>query len=213
MKKLNKLFSFTNFNHYNISVLLIFSLFVSSCGDGLGNKQINELGNLGVSLVKASGDGQFSEPGQQFDHPIVISVVDPVGNPIPNVEIEFSSSNSDVTILKKSTKSDSNGDASTNIIAPIKLNQKFTVTAQVPNGNISVVFNLATYPEQLLIISDGPTYNFESEAVGATRSYAFTLSNTGDTKATDIFGQVEDLPFTFKGGSYPGTGGTCGVEL
>ncbi|MCB9025376.1 MAG: Ig-like domain-containing protein [Bdellovibrionaceae bacterium] len=194
-------------------LLLLSSSFIA-CTEGIGNKQITEQGSLGINLVVASGDGQFADPGQKFNYPIVAKVVDPLGDPIPGVTVEFSTEESNgASILTASTISDRTGNVATNILAPNKLDKKFVVYAKLPKGQIQIPFNLATFPEQLLVISDGPTYDFESEAVGAVRSFAFILDNTGTSKATNISGFIEDLPFKFKGGAFPGTGGTCGLEL
>ncbi|MCB0367731.1 MAG: choice-of-anchor D domain-containing protein, partial [Bdellovibrionales bacterium] len=65
----------------------------------------------------------------------------------------------------------------------------------------------------LLAISDGPTYDFGAKATGSSTDYTFTVDNTGDVAATAMSGTGLAAPFTFKGGSYPGTGGTCAAFL
>lgn len=194
--------------------LFTLSLLLIACGEGVGNKEIEAQGNLGVNLVIASGDKQYVDPGQKYKNPIVVKVVDPIGDPIPGVEIEFVDNGTEgVTILSPLATSDSTGTVATNVLAPDQLNQTFEVTAKVTKGSKSVNFELHTFPEQLLVISDGPTYNFENEAVGSSRSFPFVLDNTGDKTATGIFGQTSELPFHFKGGAFPGTGGTCTSTL
>ena len=65
----------------------------------------------------------------------------------------------------------------------------------------------------LLAISDGPTFNYTGVVDGTTSDHAFTVSNTGGATATAIVPTALALPFSFKGGAYPGTGGTCGAAL
>ncbi|MCB0357953.1 MAG: choice-of-anchor D domain-containing protein, partial [Bdellovibrionales bacterium] len=65
----------------------------------------------------------------------------------------------------------------------------------------------------LLTISDGPTYDYGIKAVGSTNDHSFTINNTGGVPATALAGVALTPPFSYKGGSYPGTGGTCGVSL
>ncbi len=194
--------------------LLLSAFILSACSQGIGNKEIQQFGNLGISLIASSGSEQFVDPGQKFENPVVVKVVDPVGNPINGVPISFVTDGTEnVSILSPTGVTDKTGTFATNVVAPNVLNKKFQVFAQVSNGQIKVPFNLATFPEQLLVISDGPTYNFESEAVGSTRFYGFVLDNTGTTPATHIFGQIDNLPFHFRGGFFPGTGGTCTTVL
>lgn len=62
-------------------------------------------------------------------------------------------------------------------------------------------------------ISDGPTYSFGSLAVGGSLDKTFVVTNTGSLGASALAGSGLAAPFTFKGGSYPGAGGSCGTIL
>jgi hypothetical protein len=64
-----------------------------------------------------------------------------------------------------------------------------------------------------ITISDGGTYDFGTWATGSTRDKTLTLTNAGDFAASSIAGQGLAAPFTFKNGSFPGTGGTCTATL
>ena len=68
-------------------------------------------------------------------------------------------------------------------------------------------------PSATLTISDGPTYNFGMTALGASEDHTFLLTNPGARTAYRISGGGLTDPFQFKGGSFPGTGGTCGNSL
>ena len=65
----------------------------------------------------------------------------------------------------------------------------------------------------LLGLSDGPTYDFNLVAIGATAEKALTLTNSGGFQAASLTGSGLAAPYAFKGGSYPGTGGTCSSSL
>ncbi|MEQ1877292.1 MAG: choice-of-anchor D domain-containing protein, partial [Bdellovibrionia bacterium] len=194
---------------YFLAVLFL----LNGCSGGAGNKEISS-GNLGLTIISANGDNQFADPGQKFRTPLVAKVVDPLGKPVPGVSVTFSSeSKKDFQLLDTGLTTDGAGAAAANIIAPSELNAEFIVYASLPGGSPSVAFLLHTYPEQLLIISDGPTYSYGTQAIGSEQDYSFVLSNTGTKDATNIFGQVKDLPFKFKGGNYPGVGGNCSTSL
>ncbi len=64
-----------------------------------------------------------------------------------------------------------------------------------------------------LTISDGPTFNFGTKATGSSSDKTFTITNTGGVPATSVVGTGPTSPFSFKGGAYPGTGGTCASSL
>lgn len=67
--------------------------------------------------------------------------------------------------------------------------------------------------EANLSISEAGTYNFGTVARGSTTEKEFTISNSGGFVATSITGSGLAAPYTFKGGSYPGTDGTCGTSI
>jgi hypothetical protein len=64
-----------------------------------------------------------------------------------------------------------------------------------------------------LSISNGPTYSFGNVYVTYTASFTFTVTNSAATAATSMSAAALSAPFSFVGGSYPGTNGTCGVTL
>ena len=64
-----------------------------------------------------------------------------------------------------------------------------------------------------ITITDGPTYDFGTQATGSINTHTFTLNNTGAVDATTITGTGLAAPFQFAGGTYPGTAGTCGATI
>jgi hypothetical protein len=65
----------------------------------------------------------------------------------------------------------------------------------------------------VLAISDGPTFDFQTQATGSTTTHAFTVTNTGGVDAANITPAALSAPFGFPGTGYPGTLGTCGTTL
>ena len=60
-----------------------------------------------------------------------------------------------------------------------------------------------------LSLSDGVTYDFGSQILTTTSEKTVTVTNNGGFSATSLSGSGLNPPFDFKGGGYPGTGGTC----
>ena len=63
------------------------------------------------------------------------------------------------------------------------------------------------------ITFDGGTYNFGQVIQSTTSEKIITISNPGPTNFTSLTPPVLSAPYSYKGGSYPGTGGTCGISL
>ncbi len=65
----------------------------------------------------------------------------------------------------------------------------------------------------LLVISDGPVFDFGSVQASSSSSKVFTVTNLGGFTAIALSGGGLAAPFSFTGGAYPGVGGTCGSSL
>jgi len=65
----------------------------------------------------------------------------------------------------------------------------------------------------LLTLSESDPYDFSSVTEGSTTSHTFIVTNTGSVPALTVGGSGLTAPFSFLGGSYPGTGGTCGGTI
>jgi len=65
----------------------------------------------------------------------------------------------------------------------------------------------------VLSITDGASYSYGNSVVPVTVEHTFTLSNGVGATATTLTSVAPVAPFAFKGGTYPGTGGTCNTSL
>lgn len=67
-------------------------------------------------------------------------------------------------------------------------------------------------PTALLIFSEGATYDFGASLKNIVFEKTMTISNSGAAEAKSLSASLP-APFSFKGGVYPGTSGTCGTSL
>jgi hypothetical protein len=91
-----------------------------------------------------------------------------------------------------------------------------TLTVQYNDGaaNQSVSIDLdGTGVSTAVLAISNSNYNFGNKPTGSSTDFTFTITNSGTTTATSMSGSGLAAPFTFKGGSYPGVGGTCGATL
>ena len=65
----------------------------------------------------------------------------------------------------------------------------------------------------VLAISDGPQFSYGDVGYGFMLDHTFTVTNTGHAAATMLTPGMLPMQFLFRGGAYPGTGGTCGTTL
>lgn len=65
----------------------------------------------------------------------------------------------------------------------------------------------------VLAFAGGPSYDFGTIATSGSMDVSILVSNSGGTTATSMTGLNPAGRFSFKGGSYPGNGGTCGSTL
>jgi len=99
----------------------------------------------------------------------------------------------------------------------------YTDSASVPKGPVTRDLVGTATQAALLTLWDalgggcgegcGP-FDYGGVTVGATGEAVFNIGNNGAATAT-LMGDAGtlSLPFKFKGGTYPGTGGSCGASL
>ncbi len=83
-------------------------------------------------------------------------------------------------------------------------------------GNVSTRVDSDTVSlQQTAVLTATPSpHSFGTVAVGSTNVIGITVSNAGSGAASTIAeGSPLVAPFQYSGGSYPGTGGTCGTSL
>lgn len=65
----------------------------------------------------------------------------------------------------------------------------------------------------LLSFTPNPTVDFSAILTNTTKSLLVNISNTGQATASNIQPGLVPSPFSFEGGAYPGTQGSCGVNI
>ncbi len=70
-----------------------------------------------------------------------------------------------------------------------------------------------TVSAAVLAFSNSPELDFGTVAISGSQSELLTITNSGAVSATAMSGVALSAPFSFTGGAYPGTGGTCGATL
>ena len=82
-------------------------------------------------------------------------------------------------------------------------------------AQVFIPFTFWSGTSATLVISDAVTYNFGSVNISTPTDKIFTVSNTGALPANSMAGAAFTNPtvYSFKGGTYPGTGGSCSTSL
>ena len=68
-------------------------------------------------------------------------------------------------------------------------------------------------PPAVLTFADATTYDFGSTNIGNTKDLTVLINKSGIANASSITETGLAAPYAFKGGSYPGTGGTCTTTI
>ncbi len=89
----------------------------------------------------------------------------------------------------------------------------FFLSLSVP-AQMFIPFSFWSADRSTLTISDATTYDFGSINVSTDTDKTFTITNSGTYPVSGMTGAAfGNAAYTFKGGSYPGTAGTCGTSL
>lgn len=88
------------------------------------------------------------------------------------------------------------------------------VTDNVGNDNTAAAALSRTYLSPAVLTFASPTsYDFGTIPVGGSAEVTMLINKTGGPTAISVTGLVLSSPFSYKGGSYPGTGGSCGATI
>lgn len=88
---------------------------------------------------------------------------------------------------------------------------RFTYRDALKDYELTYQVSADSHP--ILTFEYGTVYDFGNKFVGTSTDLRIRISNTGRVVAESINVNNLGLPFSMKGGSYPGTGGTCGSSL
>lgn len=91
----------------------------------------------------------------------------------------------------------------------------FTLSYQSEDDDKEFSFGVIGSAGSASVTTDrDPSYTFANTLVGSSRDVTVTLTNGGALAARFLADSgLTANPFSYKGGVYPGSGGTCGVEL
>lgn len=90
----------------------------------------------------------------------------------------------------------------------------FQLAATISSAQIFIPMGMWGQKTFNVLISDSPAYAFPTASAGATVEKTFTVSNLSYYPAAYVSGAAFATPnFNFKGGAFPGTGGTCTTTL
>ena len=79
--------------------------------------------------------------------------------------------------------------------------------AQIPDNLAGdIQFAYLTVPDEVL-------YDFGTRAVNTSTDKSFTVVNQGGRVATSVTGHFGFSAYSFKGGTFPGIGGTCSTVI
>ena len=87
----------------------------------------------------------------------------------------------------------------------------FSYADSVGSKSLTEVLNADSHP--ILTFLYGTQYDFGNKFVGTSTDLVVTVTNTGIVPANSLAVPNLSAPFSFKGGAYPGTGGTCGTSI
>jgi uncharacterized delta-60 repeat protein len=159
------------------------------------SKSVNvELKNLGLSAASAVVVQRVDNAGTQTES---IVNVTPAGCSQMN---SASTCSIPLTILG-------------NQVGPVltKIQVSYVDSVGVSRANsINITGSVDIFSELLTSVG---SYNFSEVFTTSVNEKVITLTNNGTTKITGIQGTFVGAGLSYKGGSYPGTGGTCALEL
>lgn len=85
--------------------------------------------------------------------------------------------------------------------------------ARVNNATATLNLSGEGVAQAILVMSEANTYDFGTAKINSSIQKLFSVTNSGGVAATSIAGTFSNAVFSFYGGSFPGTGGSCTTSL
>lgn len=98
-------------------------------------------------------------------------------------------------------------------IVTVDIGASVAVDAAGNNNTAATQLTRTFLPPAVLAFADTSTHDYGTVNVGSTADLSILVTKSGSANATSISEVGLAAPFAFKGGSYPGTGGTCGATI
>jgi hypothetical protein len=148
---------------------------------------------------------------------ITATLQDAFHNPIPGVAVTLAVNGSaQATLSQPASATDAGGNASGGINSTAFGLQ--TISIQAPAG-LSTVMAQVTFTDAQIQFSIAGPLDFGPVNIGATADRTVSVLYNGNVAgnvgggAATISATTSGTGFVFKGGTYPGTGGTCGAQI
>jgi uncharacterized protein (TIGR02145 family) len=149
------------------------------------------------TLTKVSGDNQTGEINRQLGNPLVIKVIDGSNNPVPNIDIQWSTTSG--SVLPTTSKTDVNGQASTNWILGSSAGEQ-TLTVKALSDGKEIGGSPVTFKA---IVSQNQDSTFTDSRDGQ----AYTFRHIG----TQVW-MTQNLNYNAPGsGCYDNNSGNCAI--
>lgn len=163
-------------------------------------------GAASVANSSITGTGPVEANGASTST-ITITLLDAQSNPIASTTPTFSATNTGSTNTYGACSSSNASGVSTCTLSSSNAETKtLSILTPISKADGTVVF---TTPVVTLAYADGSTYDFGDVPLGGSKDLTILVNYTGSGNATGVGASFSNADFTFKGGSFPGTGGTC----
>jgi hypothetical protein len=203
-----------------VAIYIISSLTACGGGDGGGGDSgpsappITKV-NLGSSASAVNlNEGQLASIVVMLNQPTEVNVT--VSFLILSGADDFAAEQGQIIIPAGQSSGNFTISASNDALIESTENFLMTVSSDSPYVEGSLTIDIAvtnTTTPALLTISDGPAYDFGVRSAGDVTEKVFTITNNGTGHALNVAATGLSAPITFKGGSFPGSGGTCSSTI
>jgi hypothetical protein len=171
----------------------------------------------GVSAANSSLKASVASAPVGATITLTATLRDAFNNPIAGVPVTLARSGaSAATLTQPAAPTDASGNASGSITSTAFGAQQLSI--QAPAG-LSGVTAQVTFTDAALSFSNASPVSFGSVNLGASADQTIQVAYAGNVAAAVSGGAATIMAigmgtgFSFKGGSYPGTGGTCAAQI
>lgn len=167
-------------------------------------------GSASIANSSITGTGPVEANGVSTST-ITITLKDAQNNSIVGTTPTFSATNTGSSNSYGACSATNASGVSTCTLSSSNAETKtLSLVSPISKSDGTVVF---TVPVVTLAFADGSTYDFGDVPLGGSKDLTILVNYSGSGNATGVGASFNNADFTFKGGSFPGTGGTCSATV
>ena len=204
------------FTNINIDKAYTYTLDASATGLTSDTSSSFTINPTTASKLAFSVEPSNTEYGTVISPSIAVQILDAYDNLTTNTDsitLALNTNPGGSTLSGTLTQAATSGTATFNDISLDQVATGYDLIASATGLSSATSASFDIFTPVTLAYQDSSTYDFGNKSIGSSTDLTIVIEHSGSGTASSVSASNPSADFTFKGGAFPGTGGTCGSTV